>query len=234
MIKRTKAIPPEAFEPIIKELERLPLRQNDYRVKVGKGQSQTFGIVNRRCLPPDYSRLCWKRPELYYHLLEFADKYVDLTYNAITVNQNYQAGKHKDKHNVGDSFLVSFGEFTGGDLLLHETDISGNYDICHKPIVANFSKILHSVAPFQGNRYSLVFYYYKDKRLEDLPEPSVKIIDGKYVFYRGEEKIDKKIGLPHPLTKKKLKEKVENGNGVENILLSPEEGKQAEEVLVPL
>lgn len=195
-------IPPEAFDKIIQELERLPIRNNDYRVIAGKGRSQAFGIVNKRCMPPDFSRQCWKRPELYHHLLEFGKKYVTVPYNAITVNQNYQAGKHYDKHNVGDSFLVSFGNFTGGRLLIHEGDLSGNHDIRHKPIVANFSQMLHSVEPFEGERYSLVFYNFHSERMKDpLPPPSVRVENGKYVFYRGEEKIDPKVGLPHPLKK---------------------------------
>jgi hypothetical protein len=201
-------VPPEAFDKIIRELERLPLRTNDYRLIAGSGKSQAFGVVNKRCLPPDYSRQCWKRPELYYYLLEFGKKYVPIEFNAITVNQNYQAAKHYDKNNNGNSYLVAFGDFTGGELLIHEGDLSGNHNICYKPIIADFSKILHSVAPFKGKRYSLVYYKFMNKRLTELPPPSVRIEDGKYVFYRGNERIDPKVGLPHPL-KKKIEEEVD-------------------------
>lgn len=183
------------FAAIIAELERRPLEQNNYRKKTGSGKSQAFGLVNRRCLPPDYSRNNWKRAYLYKLLLDYADKYVKIPYNSITLNQDYRAGKHYDRHNRGDSYLVAFGSYTGGDLLIHEGDLSGNHNIYCKPIVADFSKMLHSVEHFTGHRYSLV-YYQLDTDLT-FPPPSVKLEDGKYYFYRGDQKITK--GLPHPL-----------------------------------
>lgn len=194
-------IPKQAFEPIIQELQRRSLEINEYRRKAGSGRSQTFGVVNRRCLPPDYSRLCWTRPYLYKLLLEFGEKYVDISFNAITLNENYQAEKHRDKHNSGNSFLVAFGHYTGGELLIHEGDLSGCHNICHKPIITDFSKVLHSVSNFIGQRYSLVYYTLTSNRLTELPPPSVKEENNQFFFYRGTEKITD--GLPHPLKGKK-------------------------------
>ena len=191
-------IPSSEFVSIIAELERRPLQQNNYRNKAGNGKSQAFGLVNRRCLAPDYSRNNWLRPYLYKLLLDFGEKFVDISYNAITLNQDYQAGKHRDKHNSGNSFLVAFGDYTGGDLLIHEGDLSGNHNIRHRPIKADFSKLLHSVSDFTGHRYSLVYYTLISNRMpSSIPPPSVKKEGNKYYFYRGEEKIIK--GLPHPL-----------------------------------
>lgn len=202
-------IPQEAFAEILQELEQKPLHNNKYRGSAGEGKSQAFLVVNRRCLPPDYSRQCWMRPKLLYLLKEFADKYVDISYNAITVNQSYAATPHYDKHNLGESFLVAFGDYTGGQLKIHEGELSGLHNIRHKPIKADFSKILHSVVPFEGQRYSLVFYNFWTPRLSILPPWSVRKEGEKYFFYRGDEKITTKNGLPHPLRGKK-KEK-ENG-----------------------
>ena len=190
-------IPSEEFQPIIDELKRRPLEYNAYRDKAGKGLSQAFGVVNRRCLPPDYSRQNWKRPYLYHLLLEFGRKWVDISFNAITLNQNYRAGKHYDKHNSGDSFLVAFGSYTGGDLLIHEGDLSGNHNIWCNPIRADFSQMLHSVDFFTGERYSLVYYNFTHPKLQPLPPPSVRFEDNHYYFYRGDEKITN--GLAHPL-----------------------------------
>ena len=191
-------IPTSEFSAIVAEMERRPIQQNNYRKKAGNGKSQVFGLVNRRCLPPDYSRNNWLRPYLYKLLLEFGAKYVDISYNAITLNQDYKAGKHRDKHNTGDSFLVAFGSYTGGDLFIHEGDLSGNHNIYCSPIITDFSKVLHSVDAFTGHRYSLVYYtLISPKMPTEIPLPSVKEEDGKYYFYRGSEKIVK--GLPHPL-----------------------------------
>lgn len=197
-------IPAEAFQEIQKELERLPIPVNKYRLQSGEGRSQTWGVVNRRCLPPDYSRNCWIRPYLYKLLLEFGTQYVDISFNAITVNQNYQAAPHRDKQNIGESYLVAFGEYTGGELEMMDTDRKGIYNIRHSPIKADFSKVLHQVLPFQGKRYSLVYYNFNTRGV-DLPPPSVRNYCGRWNFYRGEELINRKIGLPHPLKKSKPK-----------------------------
>lgn len=202
-------IPAEAFADIIKELERKPLEVNKYRNRAGEGRSQTFGVVGRRSLDPDYSRMNWMRPMLYKLLLDFAEKYVDISWNAITLNQGYKAEPHRDRNNQGDSFLVAFGDFTGGRLKIHEGDLSGCHDICYKPIRADFSKILHSVEDFTGQRYSLVYYNFVNSRLKDLPPPSVRQEGDKYFFYRGEEKISSKTGLPHPLRNRKKDKQTE-------------------------
>jgi hypothetical protein len=191
------------FADIINELKAHPLQVNEYRDKAGAGRSQAFGIVNRRCLPPDYSRQNWCRPYLYHLLLEFGAKHVKIPFNSITVNQNYRADKHKDKNNRGDSFLVGFGSYAGGELLIHEGDLSGNHNIWCNPIVTDFSKVLHSVDLFTGERYSLVYYWFENKRSVPLPAASVRKEGDKWFFYRGEEKIIRKTGLPHPLRKKK-------------------------------
>lgn len=190
-------IPEAAFAPILEELERMPLHVNRFRKLTGLGRSQTFGIVGKRCRAPDYSRLCWKRPYLYKLLLDFAADHVDIPFNAITLNQNYHAGPHRDKNNWGDSFVVAAGSYTGGELEILEGPQQGVYDIKYNPIVGDFASNLHQVRPFEGTRISLVYYTYPVDL--DIPEPSVRLEGGKYIFYKGEMKVSSKDGLPHPL-----------------------------------
>lgn len=201
-------IPSSAFADVLQELQSRPLAVNKYRDKAGSGRSQTFGLVNRRCLPVDWSRQCWIRPKLFYHLQEFAKKYVDISWTSITVNQSYKCQPHRDKGNYGDSFLVAFGDYQGGELVIHEGDLSGEHNIRYRPIKTDFSKVLHSVQPFTGNRYSLVFYNLKTTKMptEPLPKGEALFKDGKYVFKRGETIITQKEGLSHPLRNRKKKE----------------------------
>jgi hypothetical protein len=199
-------IPPDAFKEIYDELKRKPIEKNLYRNKAGEGRSQTFGLVNKRSVGIDYSRQCWLRPKLLKHLLDFGEKYVaqDISYNAITVNMNFRAEKHRDRNNRGNSFLVAFGDYVDGDLLIHESDLSGSYNIRYHPIITDFSKVLHSVEAFQGERFSLVYYQFAKKGVvPQLPPCSVKEENGKYYFYRGDQKITKQNGLPHPLRNRK-------------------------------
>ena len=200
-----KPIPVAEFLPIYTELLRQPLEINKYRDSAGKGRTQAFGVVGRRSLPPDYSRNCWLRPFLYQLLIEFGYKNVPFSFNAITVNQDYQADKHRDKHNVGPSFLVAFGMYEGGDLEIHEGDLSGVHNINCKPIITDFSKVYHSVNDFIGTRYSLVYYNYDLKWNGEtvvLPPPYIEFSGGKWNFFRGLELIGKE-GLWHPLRGRK-------------------------------
>jgi|688.fasta_scaffold124793_4 hypothetical protein len=205
-------IPKEAFDAIYQELKRKPLDKNEYRYKSGSGITQAFGLVNKRSMPPDYSRQCWLRPYLFKLLLEFGDQYVprEVAWNAITVNQNYKADKHRDKNNKGNSFLVAFGDYHKGRLLIHEGDLSGAHNIQYRPIVTDFSKVLHSVEDFDGERFSLVYYTFAKKGVvPELPPCSVREENGEYFFYRGEQKITKKNGLPHPLRGRSKKSFIE-------------------------
>lgn len=192
-------IPPECFKEILEELQRKPLPVNHYRDKAGSGRSQTFGLVNKRCVPVDYSRQNWRRPKLLYLLQEFAKQHVPIPWTSITVNQNYQCKPHRDKGNQGNSFLVAFGDFEGGELVIHEGDLSGCHTIRHCPIQTDFSKVLHSVKPFTGNRFSLVFYTLRATKMptEPLPKGEAVFQDGQYLFKRG-DKIITKEGIPHP------------------------------------
>ena len=193
-------VPQEAFSEILQELQRQPLPINKFRKKVGLGRSNTFGLVNRRCLPPDASRLNWFRPYLYKLLLDYGANYVNFPFTSITVNENFAAGPHRDKGNQGDSYLIAFGDYIGGDLKVWEGDLSGNIDVHHKPLIMDFTRHTHSVEPFTGNRYSLVYYNLKSDRIPaDMPHLSVRLEAGKYVFYRGDVAVTRKKPLPHPL-----------------------------------
>ena len=209
-------IPEDAFNDLLLELTSHPLPVNTERNIAGMGRSQAFGIVNRRMASPDYSRMCWFRPYLYKLLMDFAAKYVTVPWNAITVNDSYAAKPHKDKGNVGNSFLVAFGPYTGGALKIHEGTSAGYWNIRHQPLILDFSQVLHSVEDFEGRRFSLVFYTAKERKgssFADLPPPRVVQENGEWVFYRGDVKIDRKIGLPHPLKGRKLGERKKKETG---------------------
>jgi hypothetical protein len=125
---------------------------------------------------------------------------VKIPWNACTVNQDYKASAHKDKGNVGDSFLIAFGEYIGGELEILEGPLKGLHDVKYKPVVTDFSKVLHEVKDFLGHRYSLVFYKLDiQKRFKDTVIPACSVVeqDGRWFFKRGEEIVTD--GLPHPL-----------------------------------
>jgi hypothetical protein len=180
-------ISPLAFDPLITELTRRPLLINNNRKNSGRGRSQTFGVVKKRRTPPDYSRHCRDRPFLYKLLIDFANiNFPSFKYNAITLNQNYCCSPHKDTNNQGESLIIAFGDYIGGELVIESGVFAGKNDIRHNAICENFAKHTHWVCPFVGNRYSIVLY---NCSAPALPRPSVKNINNEWVFCRGDRLI---------------------------------------------
>jgi len=199
-------IPDSAFTEIIRYLEQHPLEVNKYRVKVGEGRSQCFGLVNKRAEIPDLSRQCWLHPYLYHLLLDFAKRYVKISWTGIQINQDYASKPHKDTGNHGNSIIVGFGNYTGGELNVWGVA----HDIRHKPLIFDGSENTHWTLPWVGTRYSMVFHTLNPRfpLIRYLEDYDTVCIDGKYkIKYTNEEGVeeylDRKNGLPHALKGRK-------------------------------
>jgi len=145
---------PSDFADIIAEITRKPIAINHDRRVAGKGQSQAFGVIRRWSYRPWLSRNTWMRPELWKLLLDFAAKFDIVGWDAVQVNENYKSAPHRDVGNCGDSYIVGFGDYVGGDL-----DVEGiKHNIRHRGFLFNGSNHTHSTTDFTGNRYSLVFF----------------------------------------------------------------------------
>jgi hypothetical protein len=136
--------------------------------------------------------------------MEFAKKHVPIPFTSIQVNQNLQCAEHLDKNNIGQSYIIAFGEFDGGELTI------GNYrhNIKYRPLLFDGSKERHRTEVFRGKRYSLVFHTLKPKAgwgpIKSLFDYEAIKQNGQWVIKCSDGKIlTKKIGLPHILQKKK-------------------------------
>jgi hypothetical protein len=70
------------------------------------------------------------------------------------------AGKHRDKGNIGDSILVGFGNYEGGEICLESNEVES---IRYRPVIFNGSQITHwNTQITSGSKYSLVYYVSKD------------------------------------------------------------------------
>lgn len=81
-------------------------------------------------------------------------------YTNITVNKNLICKKHTDGGNSGPSYIVSFGHFTGGRLIIEKKG-GGDprpVDIYRKFVKFDGSLQPHETEAFEGERYSAVFY----------------------------------------------------------------------------
>jgi hypothetical protein len=149
---------PLDFLPILQELQRKPLPVNHDRMVAGKGKSQAFGVIRRWSYRPWLSRNTWMRPELWQRLLDFAAQHVPIPWDAVQVNDNYSSNPHRDKGNGGNSYIVGFGDYTEGNLFVDVSGQAAPYNIRHRGHLFNGAKLLHWTEPWNGNRYSLVFF----------------------------------------------------------------------------
>ena len=96
-----------------------------------------------------------------------AEKKPDFQYTTIQVNKNVFCNPHVDKNNVGPSYIIALGDFTGGELVVEGTEFN---------IKNRWKKFdgrrAHWINPFKGTRYSLVFFTHTFKP----PHPSVRSI----------------------------------------------------------
>lgn len=189
-------------------LEKNNLGKNHYRKLVGDGVSQCLGIVGKRCLPPNLSRQSWLHPKLHQLLIDFAKKYVDqhINYTSIQVNVDFPCKAHKDINNIGESYIVAFGSYIGGEL-----NVAGfDYNIHQRGLLFDGSKLEHYTKPWTyGSRYSIVYHTLapKDRFGGIVPQISDFQV---FVDTDGITKIKrisdglvltKESGLPHPLKK---------------------------------
>jgi hypothetical protein len=156
MFRIGNSVDPWLLQQIVDQLMCKPLQVNKYRKNSGLGQSQVFGICRQRNGTYTGARMNFVRPKLYQSLMELGNKILppEFNYLSIQVNQNYQTAPHYDKGNKGESAIIAFGDYTGGELIVEGTPI----DIKNRLVFFDGSKCLHSTTPFMGNRFSLVFH----------------------------------------------------------------------------
>jgi hypothetical protein len=203
-----------AFQPLIEHLSKKRLSLNHFRKGVGLGRSQCFGMVRKRSLAPDLSRQSWMDPRLHYLLMKFGLVHLPpgFTFTSIQVNDSYTCEAHFDKNNRGDSFIVGFGPYTGGELVLKESAGDKGYNIRHRPMLFDGSKVEHYTKEFEGKRWSLVYHTLvppaKFPMIRKLEDYEAVVKDGVWVIAwhrEGEPTIylSKKNGLEHPLKGRK-------------------------------
>ena len=194
----------EELKKIKEYLETHNLGTNRYRVRVGEGVSQCLGMVSKRSLAPDLSRQSWLHPELHHLLLDFANKHVRIPFTSIQVNCDFASKPHKDVGNMGDSYIIAFGDYHGGELCIEGAD----HDIRHKGLLFNGSEKLHWTKDWTGTRYSLVFHTLRPRfpMVKALSDYSAVQQNGRWVIAYddgGEQKfLYKGHGLPHPRSKR--------------------------------
>jgi hypothetical protein len=102
-----------------------------------------------------------KFKELYRNSIKLLNlKDSDFKFTTIQYNKNQRAAKHKDGRNVGESYIIGLGNYTGGELMIWDKDDKNpvKHDIRNKFLKFNGSEHFHETQPFKGERYTLVFF----------------------------------------------------------------------------
>ena len=104
----------------------------------------------------------------------------DFPFTSIQVNYNYSSRAHVDANNLGASYIIGLGEYSGGELWVHDEagqevyvlegdeDVTGYYRV-GKEFQGKLLQIrdawtifdgnkLHLTQPFLGERYSIIFF----------------------------------------------------------------------------
>lgn len=163
--KTTRGVMRKPLEPkeeeFIKEvvlplIESKTIRMNYARKNSGVGRTQVFGYGSRRRLGFGEFKNNMDNQDLYRVLVQLGALVVPpfIPWTAIQVNLNYQTSIHIDKNNIGLSYSLSFGDFTGGELVIAGEPFQTRYS----PIIFNGALNEHFNQPITGNRYSLVYF----------------------------------------------------------------------------
>lgn len=119
----------------------------------GYGRSVAFGFIRKRAYEPAPSRYNARKPRI-WELLKQYGKTIGIPYTAIQVNQDVVCDKHKDKGNKGLSYLVSFGDYKKGELVVEDKE----YDCNRKPLIFDGCKQEHWNNEFEGSKWTIVFF----------------------------------------------------------------------------
>jgi hypothetical protein len=125
------------------------------------GRTETFGFGDTRRGFAPYATND-KKPELFKALVKFGNTVVPkgFDYQGITLNHGVKAKKHKDAKNVGPSILIGIGDFTGGKIRVWDGADKNpkDFDLHDKPVMFNGGLLYHETQPFNGERYTFIFY----------------------------------------------------------------------------
>ena len=155
--------------------------------------SDTFGLVSSRNGKAVITSATRKFNSFFELLCRYLDEHLPdnlrhFGFSSISLNFDYAAALHRDSNNIGPSIATSVGQFIGGDLRYWKDDdgalpldaLTQNYRPTtvetHNRIVLFDALRAHEVTPFEGRRYSVIYYTHNCIRradtavLESLPK----------------------------------------------------------------
>lgn len=164
-IEVLQKINPSELNTLFNMLERIQIRKktntNNRRGFPSGHKSLLFGYTRARFGNRkngkifDLSTDSKNYPEIYQEILRIGNSYCPFKFTSIHLNKNVVCPKHVDNKNNGKSMIISFGNYTGCNLVVNDNV----YDANCIPIIFDGSKLEHwNTDDLQGTKYSLVFF----------------------------------------------------------------------------
>jgi hypothetical protein len=149
------------FAALTEDLEKIciPLLNANNRRGFPKHRGCVFGMTKPRFKSggPRLSANSVKYPHIYDEICRIGNLVCPegFLFKSIQLNKNVTCPPHKDSKNRSDSVIVSFGNYTGGNLVIENKE----YDARHQPLMFNGAELEHWNTPdLEGTKYSLVFF----------------------------------------------------------------------------
>jgi hypothetical protein len=169
-IKQAEAIPEEEFMWLHAMLRGIKVRKisaaANPRSGFGEHRSMTFGMTRHRFkgrqLRPSWASL--KYPEMHNEIFRLGKLFCPHAFTSVHLNSNVTCPPHVDGNNNGESTLVSFGGYAGGNIVIEDaTGVAVKYDAYCRPITFDGNVLKHWNTPdLVGDKYSLVFFNTED------------------------------------------------------------------------
>ena len=192
-VKLLPPIDPKVFEPLLEMLKTSVMTKrsewkneegvktnNRYKPNFPAHRSDVFGVVKLRpywvikkggikfVYSVQSKAKCKKK--IYAELVRIGKIFCPFKFSSILVNNNTICGKHRDANNMGESMLISIGDYQGCNIVVEGEAFSAKY----QPVIFNGSQMEHwNSDDLVGNKYSLVFYYIANDLMGDSYAPSV-------------------------------------------------------------
>jgi hypothetical protein len=158
-IKSAELIPEEEFAAVHDMLSKIKVRLVSSAPRGGFGthRSMTFGLTRHRFkgreLRPSWASL--KYPQIHAEVFRLGRAFCPHPFTSVHLNNNVICPPHVDGNNNGESTVLSFGEYTGCNLVVEGIE----YDARYRPLTFDGNVLKHWNTPnLVGNKYSLVFF----------------------------------------------------------------------------
>jgi len=142
----------------------------------------------------------------------------DFPFTSIQINYDYASRPHVDKSNLGTSYILGLGDYTGGEVWVHDEDGSVPFTLEGEEDVNAFYHVgrelpgvelqvrgtwtmfngnqLHFTRPFEGERYSIIFFTV-DRFASTPPEVRTSLRDKGFNFDWDAENLQKILEEKH-------------------------------------